>query len=260
MLSIAFRYIWYRFFALHRKGFGIHSPFVFHFITRVLKKKDDIGLIKIKEWRKGLSRLNETIYTMDKGAGSAIHRSSRRKVKNIIRWSSIPHKYGRVLYYLSEEFKPKTILELGTGLGISTAYLTYPNPDAKVISVEADNVKVEYAKKAIKSLKISQPEICNGSFDEILLSKLKGIEHPLLIFIDGDHRLESVLQYFKKILQFKKADTIVVFDDIRWSKEMSMAWAKIVSDSQTILSIDLFFMGIVLFRQGILKQQYKINF
>jgi predicted O-methyltransferase YrrM len=260
MLKITLQYFWYKVFTSHRKGFGIHSPFVFHLVNEVLRKKDDIGLAQIKKWRKSLAESIETVETIDVGAGSKVHRKNRRTVRRIIRWSSISHKYGRVLYYLSREFQPKTILELGTGLGISTAYLSKGNPEARTKSVEADIGKTAFAESALRSLQIISPEIYNGSFDGFLLSKLKSIEHPLLVFIDGDHSYESTMRYFKKILEYKRADTIIVFDDIRWSEEMAQAWNEIKDHSQTVLSIDLFFMGIVFFREGVLKQNFKINF
>jgi predicted O-methyltransferase YrrM len=189
-----------------------------------------------------------------------VHRDNHRNVRKIIQLSSISHKYGRVLYSISREFQPKTILELGTGLGISTAYLSKGNPGARIISVEADKGKAAFAERSLSLLQIVPVEIYNGRFDEFLLSKLKRIEHPLMVFIDGDHRYESTMRYFNKILEYKRADSIIVFDDIRWSQEMKKAWNEIKDHSQTILSIDLFFMGIVFFKEGALKQNFMINF
>ena len=260
MVKIILQYLCYRLFGKYRKGYGIHSPFVYHFVNQVLQRQDDTGLAEIKKWREFLARNNESLITSNAGAGSKVHKNPNRRVSGIIRRSSVSHKYGRVLYYLAREYKPKTILELGTGLGISTAYLSAGNPDARTISVEADKNKASFAENALKSSGGKSPEIFIGSFDWFLLSKLKSIEHPLLVFIDGDHNFEGTMRYFNKILECKREDTIIVLDDIRWSREMKQAWNEIKSNPQTILTIDLFFMGIIFFREGLLKQNFKINF
>jgi len=41
---------------------------------------------------------------------------------------------------------------------------------------------------------------------------------------------------------------------------MVKAWAEIRNNPHSIICIDLFYMGIVFFREGIEKQNYKINF
>jgi len=260
MLKIAIQYFWYRIFTSHRRGFGIHSPFVFYLVNEVFLKKDDENLAMIRGWRKSLSQSNASIETGHFGSGSKVHGKKPQKLKKIIRFSSITHKYGRVLYRLSREFKPNTILELGTGTGISTAYLSSASPEIRVKTVDADKEKAKFAESALKLLLISQPEITVGSFEGFLLSNLKSISHPILVFVDGDHNYESTLGYFNKILEYKEADTIIVFDDIRWSDEMRKAWDEIRNHSETVLCIDLFFMGIVFFRKGMIKQNFKINF
>jgi len=259
MLKIFFSYLWYRIFASHRKGYGIHSPFVFDLITNVLLKTDDEGLTQIKGWRRNLSHRNDCILTEDEGAGSKVHRRTLRSVKTMLRRSSIRHKYGRFLYYLTLRFKPATILELGTGIGISTAYFMKAQPDAKIITIDADRSKLDNAEKNLMMLKMKKPELCHGSFDEFLLSKLNSVKHPLMVFIDGDHRYESVIRYFEHILQYVSSNSIIVIDDLRWSDGMRKAWELIKNDQRTVLCIDLFFIGLIFFRDGMLKQNYVIN-
>lgn len=260
MLRIALQYFWYRIITSHRRGFGIHSPFVFQLVNEVLLKKDDKNLAMIRGWRKSLSQSHDTIETGHFGSGSKVHSKNHQKLKKIIRYSSIPHKYGRVLYRLSREFKPNTVLELGTGTGISTAYLSSANPGIRIKTVDADKEKAKFAESALKILAITQPEISVGSFEGFLLSNLKSISHPMLVFVDGDHNYESTMGYFNKILEYKEADTIIIFDDICWSREMRQAWIDIKDHPETVLCIDLFFMGIVFFRKGMIKQNFKINF
>jgi predicted O-methyltransferase YrrM len=260
MLKIVARYIFYKLFASHRKGFGVHSPFVFHLVSRVLPIHDDENLKLIKTFRRSFFHDKRTIQTSNSGAGSKVHRWQGRSIRQIVTRSSIRHKYGRVLYTLVQEFKPAEIIELGTGIGISTAYLAKACPKSKIISIENDKGKMTFASALLKRLDIRNVTLVNGTFNENLPVFLNETRQPLFVFIDGDHTYEGTMNYFREVKKFSNPDTIIVFDDIRWSQGMEKAWAEIKSDMDVKISIDLFFMGIVFFREGIPKQDFVINF
>ena len=80
-----------------------------------------------------------------------------------------------------------------------------------------------------------------------------------LIFIDGDHNGERTLKYFEKLLAFTHNDTVIVFDDIYWSKGMTEAWEKIIKNEKVTVSIDTFQWGLVFFRKEQLKQHFIIR-
>jgi predicted O-methyltransferase YrrM len=260
MIKLALRYISYKLFAPHRRGFGVNSPFVFHIASRVLNRKDDENLKQIKEWRNGLIHNNSILETTDAGAGSKIHKSKGRSIRQIACKSSIRHKYGRVLYKLGKEFKPATIIELGTGIGISTAYLAKGYSECRVFSIEADKEKMKFAAKSLNQLELKNVRLLNGIFKDLLPGLLTDAVHPVLIFIDGDHSYKGTMAYFSEILKSKNPEILVVFDDIRWSEDMEKAWNDIKLNPAVTVSIDLFFMGIVFFRGGITKQDFVINF
>jgi predicted O-methyltransferase YrrM len=260
MIKLALRYLFYKLFAPHRKGFGVHSPFVFHIASRVLSRKDDVNLKQINEWRKGLNQNTTIIETSDAGAGSTIHKSKRRSVRQIAGKSSIRHKYGRVLYALAKEFKPATIIELGTGIGISTAYLVKGCPVCRVFSIEGDTEKINFAAKSLEQLELKNVTLINGLFKDLLPDLLTEAVHPVMVFVDGDHSYSGTMVNFAEIIKSLNHEIIVVFDDIRWSKEMERAWSDIKQNPAVTVSIDLFFMGIVFFRGGITKQDFVVNF
>ncbi len=260
MIKIAFRYLLYRLFAPHRKGFGVHSPFVFFLVNEVLIKKDNQHLLEINAWRNNIVKDDSIVVTVDTGAGSKVHSGLKRSVGRIAKKSSIRHKYGRVLYKLVSEFKPLTVIELGTGIGISTAYLSKAFEQAQVISIENDESKINIAAKELAKLNQENIVIKEGEFSEVLPSVMNALKHPLLFFIDGDHSYKASIEYFSMIKKVANPDTIIVFDDIRWSEDMEAAWMKIKQDESIRVSIDLFFMGIVFFREGIPKQEFIINF
>ncbi len=260
MIKIALRFIYYKLFAPHRKGFGVHSPFVFNLVCKVLAGRDDAELKKLSVWRKKLSREQRIVSTRDTGAGSKSHKSKGRSVGQIVRKSSLRHKYGRVIYYLVNEFKPATIIELGTGIGISTAYLAIASRQSRVISIEADPEKLAFAGRFLEQIGADNVTLHKGLFNELLPGILADARHPVLVFVDGDHSYGKTMDYYAQIKKYINEESFIVFDDIRWSDDMEKAWDEIRRDPTVVISVDLFFMGIVFFRGGIPKQDFVINF
>lgn len=260
--QLALKYLSYFFRASNGKGHGIHSPFVFEFVTKILNDKTDYTAYKkVEDLRSRLLPNRETVSITDLGAGSTKDRTRERTVGSIAATASKPKKFGQLLYRVVQKFKPATILELGTSLGITTAYLALGNPDARILTMEGDPVIAAKARQHLDQLELDRVELWVGNFDELLarvLEQLKGID---LVFIDGNHRYEPTKHYFHQVLQYAGPDTILVFDDIHWSVEMERAWAEIKSNDRVKCTIDLFFLGFVFFREEFKeKQDFVIRF
>jgi predicted O-methyltransferase YrrM len=245
--QLAKKYLHYYFTASNGSGHGVHSPFVFDFITNVLKDKIKYDSYnKIEEQRKKLLANTTTIEIEDFGAGSAVFKSNQRIIKNIAATSLKPKKYAQLLFRIAQYYKPETIIELGTSLGITTAYLGSGNAGSKVYTCEGSKNIAAIAENNFDELGLKNIELIKGDFDQTvqpLLSRLNKID---LAFIDGNHRKEPTLEYFAQLLKHSTNTTILIFDDIHWSAEMEAAWATIQSNPAVTLTIDLFFIGIVL--------------
>ena len=133
-LQLAKKYLYYYFTALNGNGHGMHSPFVFDFILNVLNNKNGyVAPFEIEELRNELLK-DKTIVTIeDLGAGSRIQSSKQRTISSLARNAIKPKKYGQLLYRLVKHYQPETIIELGTSLGITTAYLSKANPYSKIL-------------------------------------------------------------------------------------------------------------------------------
>lgn len=195
----------------------------------------------------------------DLGAGSMVNNSGNRTIASICRNTSKSKKLALLLHRIVKKYKPDTVLELGTSLGISTAYLATGNPSAKIITCEGSESIAATARKNFNYLELSTIEIREGNFDDIIPTLLKSIRTIDFVFIDGNHREEPTLRYFNWLTELSNTETIMVFDDIHWSAGMDRAWEKIKSDPRVRMTIDLFFVGIVLFREEFkVKQDFII--
>jgi predicted O-methyltransferase YrrM len=97
-----------------------------------------------------------------------------------------------------------------------------------------------------------------GNFDSTLASVLQKNKSLDFVFIDGNHRFEPTIRYFNMMKPNLHEYSVVVFDDIHWSKEMEQAWAAIKNDDSVTLTIDLFFIGLVFFRKEQKEKQHFI--
>lgn len=245
--------------ARHRFGYGIHSPIVFSFIHQVLRakcKNDDIKTIE--QMRKRLLNAHVSISFIDRGAGSVVLPTKVRSLRSIVKHSSTRLKYGQVLYNLARWMNAQQILELGTSVGIGTAFLSKGASHGHVTTVEGNPACVDEAQKYLGLLGCANVQFECADFDEII-EKLAHRKYDL-IFIDGNHTHEATLRYFNLLLPMLTENGWMVFDDIYWSQGMMNAWKRIQSDERVQVSIDLYKMGLVNTNKAITQGAYRIAY
>lgn len=262
LFTLARKYVWYRFTASNGKGHGIHSPFVFEFVAKVLQDKTVCPAYASIEAQRRLLLQDKTMLNItDFGAGSALLKTQQRSVSQIAASSLKPKKYAQLLHRMVRYYQPSTILELGTSLGITTAYLASGNSSSKVISCEGSEAIAAVAHQVWADLSINNISAVEGSFETTLPQVLEKVAVIDFAFVDGNHRKVPTLEYFNVLLERLPETGILVFDDIHWSAEMESAWAEIQSHPRVTLSIDLFFIGVIKIDPAIkVKQQFRIAF
>jgi hypothetical protein len=55
-------------------------------------------------------------------------------------------------------------------------------------------------------------------------------------------------------------NTLLIFDDIYWSEGMKEAWEIIKAHPQVTVTVDLFWIGLVYFKKGQVKEDFLIRF
>ena len=235
---------------------GIHSPFVFAFINEVLKdKRHFYAFDEIKKLRQQMLS-DETLLTIDDfGAGSHKQNHLQRKVKDIAATAGRTDKLGRLLFRIVHRFQPRQMVELGTSMGLGSAYLAMAAPDAQLTTIEGSPEVAAQAAKHFAQLSVKNIRQQTGNFDLVLQDVFRVLGSVDLLFVDGNHRKEPTLQYFAEALPYLHENSIVIFDDIHWSKGMHEAWQQIKANEQVTLSIDLFYFGIVFFQKAFREKQ-----
>lgn len=254
-----FRYI--RYYITAQTKYDIHSPFVFDLLTDVIENNYSYYPYKpIETLRTRLLLDDRTIDVTDFGAGSALTPNSTRSIAAITKHSAKPAKYGQLLFRLVNRFQPQTMLELGTSLGISTLYQAAAFTNARLVTMEGCVNTAAIAKENFQQLKMQHIEMVTGNFDNTLPRVLSTFSQLDYVYFDGNHQKKPTLAYFNQCLAKAKPDSVFIFDDIHWSTGMEEAWETIKQYPQVTVTIDLFFIGIVFFRQGQAKQHFTIRF
>jgi predicted O-methyltransferase YrrM len=255
------KYLHYRLTSSNGKGHGIHSPFVFSFIKEVLNDKTKYPQYKlIENLRKKLLADNTPVPLEDYGAGSFSGQGSR-SISSIAERSAKSPKYAALLFRMAKYYQPHYILELGTSLGISTAYLAAADEHSVMVTGEGNFVVASKANNNLDSLGLLNVRIVTGNFDNTLPEMVAAIPRVDLAFIDGNHREKPTIKYFHELLSKVSESSALIFDDIHWSEEMELAWKYIKNHESVMLTIDLYFIGIVFFRPEFkVKQHFTIRF
>lgn len=249
--QLAQKYLRYYLEAANGKGHGVHSPFVFKLITEVLNDNRTYYCYNaIETLRNQLLNDSSKIIIEDFGAGSRVEKTKERSINAIAQSSLKPKKFSQLLFRIAHYLQPQHILELGTSLGITTAYLSSACPKANLITMEGANTVATIAQSNFERLNLQNISIVPGNFDDTLSEVLKNkIPQVDFAYIDGNHRFAPTCNYFEQIIQHSHNDTCIILDDIHWSAEMEQAWDYAKNHPAVTLTIDLFFIGLVFLRR-----------
>jgi len=241
---------------------SIHSPFLFELYTKVIRDHNDHhpDYAPLKRLRKQLLSSDKIIEIQDFGAGSRVNKSNLRKIKAIAKNAEKPAKFGRLFHRLVRRFEPKTIVELGTSLGLTTLYLSKASPNSQIISFEGCPETATVARENFEANSGDNIEIVLGNIDQTLPDKLKMLSKAIdFLYVDANHRYEPTVRYFEECLPYATNDSVFIFDDIYWSSEMTRAWEYIKSHPRVRLTVDLFWIGLVFFRQEQVKEDFTLR-
>jgi predicted O-methyltransferase YrrM len=242
-----------------RSAHGVHSPFVYKFITELLESnKDDYYQFKeLAAVRKELSENDSIIEITDFGAGSKAFKDNKRKISDLVRYGTSQPKFSELYFKLVNFSNAQFIIELGTSIGLNALYLAKANSSATVYTLEGCPELAKFSEALFEKQKLKNIFLINDTFEKAFPKLLKEIPKLDLLYVDGNHNYASTINYFKMGLEKKHNHSVFIFDDINWNGEMRKAWGEIKDHPEVTLSLDLFYAGIIFFRK---EQKEKEHF
>jgi len=239
---------------------GVHSPFIFNMVTKCFYDKQIYPEYSfIKKFRNSLLENKNFIEVTDFGAGSRVFTSNKRQISQIAKTAGISTKRAQLLFRITNYFQPTTILEIGTSLGLATSALSFGNKNSKIITLEGCPNTIEQCQFQLQKFNINNVTCINTEFSSFLQSENLKSKIYSLIYFDGNHSKKATLEYFELLLATITNETVWIFDDIHWSKDMEETWEIIKNHPKVTVTIDIFQWGIVFFRAEQEKEHFVIR-
>ena len=241
----------------YRKGFGVHSPFVYNLITKVIEERCPYYRFQdIELYRKRLSYQGGRFTYPDTRRGG---KPSSRSPRELTRREAIPPKVGALLFRMANYFKPKTILQLGTMTGISTLYLTSYARELRCVVLDdvpalEGIVRTTFAEKARCAM-----DLRVGDYRETLLPALADLGEVDFVFFHIYGRYDAGW-LFGKCLRHACEKTVFVLDGIRESLETRRFWDEVRACPEVTVTLDLYSLGIALLDKKLHKKNYIVYF
>lgn len=182
-------------------------------------------------------------------------------VKNICKAAASGKKWAQLLYFLTKRIDNPYFLEIGTNLGISGAYILEGMKTGKGQFITMEGLK-PLCEIATDHFKTIVPEerfsVRQGVYETTFPVLIKENHKFNIAFIDGNHQKEPTVHYFNSLLEKIQPQTILIFDDINWSKGMQETWKIIIAHPKVNYYIDLYKQGIVIIDET--ATDYNIGF
>lgn len=245
-------------FVRYRRGFGVHSPFVFHLITKVIEEKClyycfyDIELIRkqflFREERVGCPHRRRKGILQQCAVGEIVRREGIRP----------PH--GALLFRLTNYFKPKHILQVGTSVGFSTLYLTAYAKGLQCITLENVAPFADLARQVFEKAGCTFVDLRVGAYNALLPAALEEMKRLDFVFFNTLEDEEDVAGLFNQCLAHVHNDTVFVCEGIQTTPRMRAFWKRVCGLPEVTVTLDLYSVGIILFNKKLHKRNYIVYF
>jgi predicted O-methyltransferase YrrM len=227
--------------ALRHKGYGVHSPFVYNLITKIIEERcpyycfDDIELLR--------KRL----------------RFEPKPVPGIVAHEAIHPKQGALLFRLTHYFRAQNILQIGAAMGLSTLYMTSYRAGVNCITLEKRQQHAAIARWVYEKAARTPIDLRVGDYAELLPLALKGMDSMDFVFFNT-RREPAAKEMFELCAQLAHDDTVFVFEGIKTSNIMRNIWISVCKHPKVTVTIDLYTLGVVLFNRKLHKRNYTVYF
>lgn len=235
--------------ARHRKGHGIHSPFLFRLITEVIEDKGKFPAYPL------LAAANENVRNMLKIIDMRNYLSEltwKGKVDliNIKKLYQLPERFDRLLFRLINDFKPRRISYFGSSFGVTLLALALADSRIHVEALVTDDYYRMFCQRLVDVYEIKNIRLKNSK--EIVVSDFVVIQNPL------------APQYcdllFEKILKDQDYNGLLVFCGLHTSPELEAVWNRHKANPTVRITLDLFEIGLLICRKGLQKEEFVLRF
>lgn len=241
----------------YRKGHGVHSPFAFSFITKVIDERaayyceDDIELT-----RKKISYPDQTFYL----PAAKGEEEQARSIHEILKKMAIKPKNGALLMRMTNYFKPRNILQVGETAGFSTLYLSSYSSDVQVVVLEEHAGRASLCRAVFEKHKASNIHLREGAYYDTLPIALSEAGMVDFVYLDFLNSPELNTYVIEQCLPHLHDKSVLVVAGIKTSKEKKEFWKHLCFRPEISVTVDVYEFGIAFFDKKLHKRNYIVSF
>ncbi|MDD2635539.1 MAG: class I SAM-dependent methyltransferase [Bacteroidales bacterium] len=203
--------------------------------------------LSVEEYRNELLSNHNLIKIFDCGTGSKKLKSPKRIISKIAKTSAAEKKHGVLFQKIVRKYAVKSVLELGTSLGIGTMYFALANKNIKVTSIEACPETYKFTKTQFAQKGVRNVDFINNDFDSVFDNNELAGQKFDLIYIDGNHNSKSLIKYYDYLNENHASDKcIYIIDDINWSADMYRGWKNLCNKNIDAFNANIFRIGLII--------------
>ncbi len=260
----AIAFLHHRFTAWNTGGEGIHSPYLFYMVRMLFYDRHSYYCFApIEKERRALLASERELTVRDFGTGASLRGDTYRQsiaaiAQNCLEQPRVAQLLFRLAAFLGHEAKrPLEIVELGTSLGVTTAYLASADSRNRVTTFEGSPEIAAVAKEVWHRLDIENITLVEGNINDTLSAyRPKQVD---IAYIDANHTECATWRYFSYLLPMAGEKSLFIVDDIHHSPAMEAAWQRICACEAVTTTMDLWSVGLVFFDPHYLRKHYTLR-
>lgn len=216
---------------LHRGGHGVHSPFVYKLIRRVIEQPYQYyGYNDIKIQRRIIKQ--------------QVKRQKPRQQS---------YKTAKLLFALLSRYKPQQVLEIGTTYSLSNQVIKLANPQSQITTIEPNRAVLDVA----NNISPITNTLYTQSYSSTLNTLLNKNYTPQFIYIKEHQTDVEYIDIVEAIYPHIPTKTIIMIEGIRKSPTKHQAYQKLITNPNIKITLDLYSTALLIANKKLNKKQYK---
>jgi hypothetical protein len=235
--------------ARHSKGHGIHSPFLFRLITRVIENTGNFSAYPM------LMAAEENVRNMLKILDKKSYQQSGTvytgvKSKDIKRLHLLPERFDRLLFRLVNDFRPKEIAFYGSTFGATFLALALADKRIQLNAQVPNNYYRSFCRRLIEVYEV----------ENIRITETGAVNASEFIVVQNPTDPEYCKRILSAILSLSGYEGVIVLCSIHSSTPMEEVWSECKKNPIVRISLDLFEIGIFICRNELKKEEFVLRF